>query len=181
MKNPLLRSAFMRLLSRRKAEDPALLFHRSELRGLMLPLLLEQMLIVLMSLSCATATAWRIASLRPLGSSLAWWAAIDATIASGAGGLMIAAAILRAAPLPPGRLNFAMKGGRKVFARAWRRGYTAEAGRWPLTPPFEALGACILLGNMTEAIAGSRGWATEDDLAPLRVYLRDRMRASGIA
>ncbi len=91
------------------------------------------------------------------------------------------AAILRAAPLPPGRLNFAMKGGRKVFTAAWRRGYTAEAGRWPLTPPFEALGACILLGNMTEAIAGSRGWATEDDLAPLRAYLRDRMRASGIA
>ncbi len=40
----------MRLFSRRKAEDPALLFTGSELRGLMLPLLLEQLLIVLMSI-----------------------------------------------------------------------------------------------------------------------------------
>ncbi len=40
----------MRLFSGRKAEDPALLFTGSELRGLMPPLLLEQLLIVLMSI-----------------------------------------------------------------------------------------------------------------------------------
>ena len=57
--------------------------------------------------------------------------------------LGMTSAALTAAPAPLGPLRLLIELLRRRFTRSWRAGYEAEAGHWPLTPLFEAIGAAI--------------------------------------
>jgi aminoglycoside phosphotransferase (APT) family kinase protein len=89
--------------------------------------------------------------------------------------------LLLAAPLPPGPLNPIFRQLRKVMAREWEEGYRQEAGRFPLTPLFEALAITQHLADVEEAVAEGRGWARPGDLPALRAYRAARFRDAGLA
>ncbi|MBI2767265.1 MAG: phosphotransferase [Chloroflexi bacterium] len=89
-------------------------------------------------------------------------------------------ALLTSAPLPPGPARTVMAQGRRLFVAAWRRGYRAEAGDFPSTPLFEALGLARACGSIESAASEGRGWATPGDAIAVRAKLIRKLRALGI-
>ena len=87
---------------------------------------------------------------------------------------------LLAVPLPHDWKRPILQQVRKFVAREWENGYRAEAGDFPLTPAFEALGIWHYVGEVERAVAEGRGWADEQDLAPLRAYRAARLRDAGL-
>jgi aminoglycoside phosphotransferase (APT) family kinase protein len=75
--------------------------------------------------------------------------------------------LLLAAPLPADPLKPVLQQVRKVLAAAWKAGYVAESGGWPLTPEYQALGTAIGLAETTRAVAEGR-------------VLDGRLKASGL-
>ncbi len=90
-------------------------------------------------------------------------------------------AILVAAPIPPSPLRPILQFFRTQFAASWRRGYTKQAGDFPLEPVFEAWGAMTFLRNIEEAVAEGRGWGRPEDIEVIRRYVADRKRAAGLS
>lgn len=91
--------------------------------------------------------------------------------------------LLLDAPLPPDvprPLRPVLALVRRVLWLAWRSGYRAEAGDFPLEPAFRALGVSMNLREVARAAREGRGWATDADVAKLRNVLRRRLRAAGI-
>jgi aminoglycoside phosphotransferase (APT) family kinase protein len=89
--------------------------------------------------------------------------------------LGITEALLLRAPLPPDPLRPVFQAMRGIFARAWRSGYRAQAGNFPLTPLFRAWGVAYHLRSVEAAVRDGRGWATAEDAALLRRYIDQRM------
>lgn len=89
-------------------------------------------------------------------------------------------ALLLMAPLPADPLRPVFDQFRKVLARAWRSGYRAEAGRFPESPVFDAVGIAILLFSVRDAVADGRGWATESDVRDVERKFARAMRAAGL-
>jgi Phosphotransferase enzyme family len=88
---------------------------------------------------------------------------------------------LLAVPLPHDWKRYVFDPLRKLVAREWEKGYRREAGSFPLTPAYEALGIWLHLQEIEEAVADGRGWVDERDLAPLRAYRSARLRDAGLA
>lgn len=88
--------------------------------------------------------------------------------------------ILVYAPLEPDPLQPVFQVARRLFARAWRRGYRSRAGSFPLDPLFEAWGAAYYLRGLEDAVRGGRGWATPEDAARLQRYIEGRKRDAGV-
>jgi aminoglycoside phosphotransferase (APT) family kinase protein len=89
-------------------------------------------------------------------------------------------ALLTAAPIPPSPKKPILQYLRTQFASNWRKGYTEEAGQFPLEPIFEAWGAGTFVDNIEEAVAEGRGWGTPKDIEKMRRYLQERKRAAGL-
>jgi aminoglycoside phosphotransferase (APT) family kinase protein len=87
---------------------------------------------------------------------------------------------LLAVPLPHDWKRYVFDPLRKLVAREWEKGYLREAGSFPLTPTYEALGIWLHFQEIEEAVADGRGWVDERDLAPLRAYRDARLRAAGL-
>jgi Ser/Thr protein kinase RdoA (MazF antagonist) len=85
--------------------------------------------------------------------------------------LGITEAILLRAPLPPDPLNPLFQRARRLLARAWRSGYRAHHGDFPLTPIFQAWGAAYYLRGLEGAVRDGRGWARQEDADVLRRYI----------
>jgi aminoglycoside phosphotransferase (APT) family kinase protein len=106
---------------------------------------------------------------------------VNATVADRRADLGVTRALLAVAPTPPGgppppviRLF------RWLLVRAWRSGYRAEAGDFPLDPLFEAWGAAYYLVGLEEAVRDGRGWATLADVSTVKRYIAERSRAAGL-
>lgn len=89
-------------------------------------------------------------------------------------------ALLEAAPLPPGLALRVTRVVLRRFTAGWREGYAQEAGHFPLTPLFQALGLAVYHAEFTRAAAEGRGWATEAHVARLGRLLEERRRAAGL-
>ncbi len=89
-------------------------------------------------------------------------------------------ALLTAGPIPPSPIKPLLQLLRRQFVRAWRRGYRAEAGDFPLTPLHEAWGAATFVRDIEEAVAEGRGWGTPGDVELMKAYLAARKRDAGI-
>ncbi len=89
-------------------------------------------------------------------------------------------ALLLAAPIPPGPMKPVLQVFRKQFAAAWRRGYKAEAGSFPLEPLFEAWGGATFVKDIEEAVAEGRGWGTPADVERIKAFVAERKRAAGL-
>lgn len=87
---------------------------------------------------------------------------------------------LLAVPLPKTWKRPLLQLGRGTFARAWASGYRREAGDFPLSPEFEALGIEHYVGEVEQAVAAGRGWAKGEDLDGLRAYRAARFREAGL-
>jgi aminoglycoside phosphotransferase (APT) family kinase protein len=94
--------------------------------------------------------------------------------------LGITETMLLRAPLPPDPLKPVLQQLRRVLARAWRSGYRAHSGDFPLTPLFQAWGAAYWLRGLENTVRDGRGWAGTADVAAVRRYVADRKRAAGL-
>jgi aminoglycoside phosphotransferase (APT) family kinase protein len=104
---------------------------------------------------------------------------VNATVADRRADLGVTEALLLVAPAPPGGPPTpVMNVARRLLARAWRSGYRAEAGDFPLDALFAAWGAAYYLVGLDEAVRDGRGWATQADAAAIRQYIADRTRAA---
>jgi aminoglycoside phosphotransferase (APT) family kinase protein len=107
---------------------------------------------------------------------------VNATVADRRADLGVTQALLIVAPAPPdGPPAPVLKLMRWLFVRAWRSGYRAEAGDFPLDALFESWGAAYYLVGLEEAVRDGRGWATSADAAMIRRYIAERSRAAGLA
>lgn len=89
-------------------------------------------------------------------------------------------ALLTVGPIPPSPLKPVLQLFRKQFATFWRRGYTAEAGNFPLEPLYEAWGGATFVKDIEEAVAEGRGWGTPADVQRIKDYVENRKRAAGV-
>ncbi len=89
-------------------------------------------------------------------------------------------ATLSSAPIPPGPMKPILQQSRRLYRRAWKSGYVAESGHWPLDPLFEAFGAAFLLADVEYAVREGRGWATRKDLEANRAYLDACCKRAGV-
>ena len=88
---------------------------------------------------------------------------------------------LLAVPLPHDWKRPLLQRLRTFVAREWEAGYRQEAGHFPLTPAWEALGIWHYTREVESAVADGRGWAKREDLAALHVYRDARLNAAGLA
>ncbi|MCK9519481.1 MAG: aminoglycoside phosphotransferase family protein [Dehalococcoidia bacterium] len=86
--------------------------------------------------------------------------------------------LLVLAPAPPTRLRPIIGKVRGLLARAWRSGYEAEAGGFPLEPLFEAAAMAAHLTDLREAVQDGRGWATDADIRALERHLAAKRQAA---
>jgi aminoglycoside phosphotransferase (APT) family kinase protein len=106
---------------------------------------------------------------------------VNATVADRRADLGVTEAQLVVAPAPPGGPPAAvMSVARRLLARAWRSGYRAEAGDFPLNSLFAAWGAAYYLVGLDEAVRDGRGWATQADAAAVRQYIAAHARAASL-
>jgi aminoglycoside phosphotransferase (APT) family kinase protein len=89
-------------------------------------------------------------------------------------------AILTAAPIPPSPMKPLLQLIRKQFATHWRKGYTAEAGEFPLEPLYEAWGGATFVRDIEDAVADGRGWGTPADVEKIKAFVAERKRAAGL-
>jgi aminoglycoside phosphotransferase (APT) family kinase protein len=83
-------------------------------------------------------------------------------------------------PMPLGPRGPLVPLARRIFHRAWRAGYAAEAGDFPLDTVFRAFGLLRLLREMQFAIQDGRDWARADQMGPVRRQLARQLRAAGL-
>ena len=87
---------------------------------------------------------------------------------------------LLAVPLPHDWKRPVLQQVRKYVAREWERGYRAEAGEFPLTSAYEALGIWHYTSEVEQAVREGRGWVKEADLSSLHAYRDARLRDAGL-
>lgn len=96
------------------------------------------------------------------------------------GDCAMTAALLSLAPVDAGLKAPAFEVVRRLFVRAYRAGYAAEAGAFDAPPLFRAAAAARFLGDMRAATAEGRAAAGAKDLRRVKRDLLRQLRAAGL-